>query len=242
MKFVDEGIQLGDSPATYWNVENGVIHSISGGSGKISENSGYFSRDDFDSRLATTAATQGSNVQATLMAVTRNQSTSGVSSVSENQVSGIRSVTYPTGMPSQSVIQDRLLRDGHFTSSPKLDKTRSETIPDNSQDISLVSSISAPFELRPKAYDDTVINEQTTFVDESDGENLNAQVQRLYQSDGAAQLISMRQSQSTNMTNPAMLPHQPGTSVPSSREQVNRPQVCMPTVPISSSRDGVLNM
>ena len=226
MKYLDEGVHSGDSPATYWNVEEGIIKG-NDGSG-LPAKTGYFSRDDFDIHNAKIVVSQGSNVQATLMAVTPDQSTSGVSSMSENRTSGIRSepsVTFPAGLPSQSIIQDRLIRDGHFTSSPKLDKTKSETIRDNSQDISLVSSISAPFELRPKAYDDTVISEQTTFVDESDGENLNAQAERLHQSDGAAQLIRMRQGQSTNMTNPAMLPPETNTALPMPRGQFSKYQV-----------------
>ena len=83
-----------------------------------------------------------------------------------------------------------------------------------------MSSISAPFELRPKAYDDSVLSAQTSFVDENNGEDVTNGIEnhRLHQSDGAAQLISLRQSQSTNMANPSF-----GSVFPLSETQAGAP-------------------
>lgn len=227
-----ESVRQSGSPATYWDMENSTIRNVSSGKAENEDaDAKYFSRDDFTSRIAKTIATRGANVQATLMSINRcqtatsGQSTSGTSTLPENHISEMRSeplLTYPDGVPSQSVIQDRMLRGEHFTSSPKMSNSTKVVGRDCSQDISLVSSISAPFELRPKAYDDTVISEQSTFMDNVDSrEQSTAAVenQRLHHSDGAAQLISMRQSQSRNMTNPAVLPSQPISSVPVSNTQ-----------------------
>ena len=95
-------------------------------------NTQYSSKDDFDARIATTVATQGSNVQAALMAMslsdnlpqTGNHSLSTTSDQQMSQMRAISSVTNTEGLPSQTIIQDRLLRDGHFTSSPKLDGSK----------------------------------------------------------------------------------------------------------------------
>ena len=222
----DEGIRLGDSPTQYWNVENDTIKSTSNDRGNMAlMNNQYFLRDDFDARIAATVATQGSNVQAILMSGGHNLPQTGnhsLSTTSDQQVSQMRSVSSVAnteGLPSQTVIQDRLLRDGHFTSSPKLDRSKTARR-DNTEDISLVSSISAPFELRPKAYDDSVLSEQTPFIDENNGEDVinGIENQRLHQSDGAAQLISLRQSQSTSMANPSS-----GSVLPLSGTQTRAP-------------------
>ena len=190
-------------------------------------NTQYSSRDDFDARIATTVATQGSDVEAVLMSMsvgdslpqTGNNSLLTTSDQQMSQMRSIPSVTNTEGLPSQTIIQDRLLRDGHFTSSPKLDGSKTAHR-DKSQDISLVSSISAPFELRPKTYDDSVLSEQTTFVDENNGEDMTTGIEsrRLHQSDGAAQLISLRQSQSRNMANPSF-----GSVFPLSETQAGGP-------------------
>ncbi len=240
----DEGIQLGDSPSIYWTVKGDQIQSSSQQRRQLREElekqdilaagPQYFSRDMFDVRPVTGIQQHVDNIRASFnntdqsLSQSGMQSTSGIGSGSGSAPAGMSTTLSDREVSSQQVIQDRMLRENLFASHPPA-MTRSLSAPPESvTDVSNVgesSVMSAPFELRPKAYDDTLTTDQnTSFDDETENnenipprqEDVNHQQllnhqQQLHQSDGAAQLISMRQSQSLNTSYPSTVSVQPHT-------------------------------
>ncbi len=233
---------MGDSPSIYWTVKGDQIQSSSEQMRQLREEmekqdilaagAQYFSRDMFNPRPVTAIQQHVENIRASFNNTDQSFSQSGMQNTSGMQsTSGIGSGSgsVPTGMSttlsdrevsSQQIIQDRMLRENPFASNPPV-MTRSLSAPaENLTDISNMgesSVMSAPFELRPKAYDDTLTTEQNTSFEDNTENNENipprqeaineqqllSQQQRLHQSDGAAQLISMRQSQSLNTSYPS---------------------------------------
>ncbi len=164
-----------DSPASHWNVDQRTVKKQPSDLAKelYASQDKSVARRDYDSLIAQLRS-ESQSISPDYLSYSTSDTTSRLlSEMSQSQynpsiMSQDRSRTKPSA------------RQDHFTSSPKL-RTNSRVVApgeDDSQDVSLVSSIAAPFELRPKAYDDSVLTERNTTVGGSDLEEHSPHLQK----------------------------------------------------------------